>query len=185
MSIDWFEFRLRIYEARDEISCEISVERQDKACTASVDVEHRCRWHTTASIGALHRLLHGELRSFCLNYRCNVPYKCPNDLFVSEHVTRNPRSHWHPRMFDPKLADTSIITQSWVLPSKIFIGLHSPLSLSLFDKIFIYYLLSIHKLSVRFLTLSFILYCLTYTFKTFKNYLRFQVFIYLIRKSYF
>lgn len=129
MSIDWSEFRLRTYEARDEISCEISAERQDKACAVSVDVEHRCRWRTTASIGALHRLQHGRLRSFCSNYRCNVPYKCPNDLFVSGRVTRNLRSYG--RLIQS--SQIQIRTQSWVLCSKIFTGLHP-----LVDKTFIY-----------------------------------------------
>ncbi|KAL0129456.1 hypothetical protein PUN28_001619 [Cardiocondyla obscurior] len=47
----------RVYEStRDEISCEISAERQDKACAASADVEHRCWRRTVTSIGALHRL---------------------------------------------------------------------------------------------------------------------------------
>lgn len=53
---DRSELCLGIYEARSEISSEIFVERQDKAYAASVDIKHRCWWHTTASIGAFRRL---------------------------------------------------------------------------------------------------------------------------------
>lgn len=64
-------------------------------CSMYCYIQHRCRWHMTAPIGALHQLLHSSrltIRSFRPGYRYNnVPYNCSNDVFGFAYATiRNP-----------------------------------------------------------------------------------------------